>query len=635
MNPTIQTTFLGRSLASPLVLPAGILGMSAGSLRYALQQGYGLVTSKSLTLEPRSGHEGPVVAEYNGGVLNSMGLCNPGIKEGLEEVNRFVEQTGSPILVSLFATNREDFVELARRANDSAATFIELNLSCPNVMDEYGIPLSSSKEIVAMIVEAVKKVSRIPVLAKLSPNAMDVPSIAVAAEQSGADGLTLINTLGPGLLIDPYARKPILHPTYGGVSGPAIKPIALKIVFDCARRVRIPIIGMGGISTGLDAIEMLMAGATLVGVGTAIWQRGIQVIEEMNQGILQFLRTEGYSSVENLPRISKKNGAEGEEKEIQCEMSEARVSKVEQEGAKSSTSSPIHSLPYLSMPSVIPFFSGRITVPIRQVKDEGISAKTLRVDLENGSTYRLPMPGQFFMVTDYQGGEKPISVSELEDIRNGRVRVGLTIKAAGPFTRRFQDKDEGELISLRGPYGNPFSIRKGRLLLVGGGCGIAPLHFLAQALVKNGAEVTVVNGARTEKELLFSDRFASLPIRIVEVLEDRDGGRTAVDAVQELLSKETFDFVYAAGPEMMMANLRPLINRVEYEFLMERYMKCGVGICGSCTCDPSGIRLCVEGPVLSKGLVEQLTDFGTYKRDASGKKIAFRSGFSSCVRDTL
>ncbi len=597
--------------------------MSAGSLQYALQCGYGLVTSKSLSLEPRMGHEGPVVVEYNGGILNSMGLCNPGIEEGLKEVNRFVEQTGAPILVSLFATNREDFVELARRANDSVATFIELNLSCPNVMDEFGIPLASSKEMVATIVESVKKVSRVPVLAKLSPNAVDVPSIAVAAEQSGADGLTLINTLGPGLLIDPYARKPILYPTYGGVSGPAIKPIALKIVFDCARRVKIPIVGMGGISTGIDAIEMLMAGASLVGVGTAIWQKGIRVIEEINQGILHFLRTEGYPSVDDLPRIGKAQKVASEKKDIQCTIVEARK---EVEGPLPSN--------FPSSPSPVLLFSGRITVPIRQVKEEGLSAKTLRVELDRGKQYALPMPGQFFMLTDYQGGEKPISVSEVEEIDNGKVRVGFTIKAAGPFTRRFQDKGIGDLISLRGPYGNPFSIRKGRLLLVGGGCGIAPLHYLAKTLVKNGAEVTVVNGARTASELLFSDRFASLPVRSLEVLEDRDGGKTAVDAARELLSKENFDFVYAAGPEMMMANLGPLIKGVEYEFLMERYMKCGVGICGSCTCDPIGIRLCVEGPVLSKKVVEQLTDFGVYKRDASGKRIPFRSGFSSCVHDT-
>jgi dihydroorotate dehydrogenase (NAD+) catalytic subunit len=623
MKPTLKTKFFGKDLPSPLVLPAGILGMSAGSLRYALSNGYGLVTSKSLSLEPRVGHEGPVVAEYGAGILNSMGLCNPGIEEGLAEVNRFVEQTGAPILVSLFATNKEDFAELARRVNDSAATFVELNLSCPNVMDEYGIPLSSSKEMVAVIVEAVKKVSRLPVLAKLSPNAMDIPSIALAAEQSGADGLTLINTVGPGLLIDPFARKPILYPIYGGVSGPAIKPIALKIVYDCARRVKIPIVGMGGVSTGLDAVEMLMAGASLVGVGSALWQKGIRVIEEINQGILRFLETEGFPSVDALPRISKGEKALREGKDRTCDITELpRVN---------TSSTLLSSSPHLHTRG--PFLPGRITEPIRRVKEEGVSAKTLYVELDGYRQESPPLPGQFFMLTDYQGGEKPISVSEAERTPEGVLQLGFTIKVAGPFTRRFQEKGVGDLLSLRGPYGNPFSIRAGRVLLVGGGCGTAPLHFLARTLLGAGAEVTVVNGARTAGELLFSDRFASLPVRSIEVLEDRDK-KTAVDRVRELLKQEVFDFVYAAGPEMMLYNLRPLLDKVDYEFLMERYMKCGVGICGSCTCDPTGIRLCVEGPVLPRAMVEQLTDFGVYKRDPSGKKVPFRAGFSSCVRDT-
>ena len=624
MNPTLKTQFFGKDLPSPLVLPAGILGMSAGSLRYALNNGYGLVTSKSLSLEPRAGHEGPVVAEYAGGILNSMGLCNPGIEEGLAEVNRFVEQTGSPILVSLFATNKEDFSELVRRVNDSAATFIELNLSCPNVMDEYGIPLSSSKEMVAVIVEAVKKVSRLPVLAKLSPNAVDVPSIAVAAEQSGADGLTLINTLGPGLLIDPFARKPILSPTYGGVSGPAIKPIALKIVYDCARRVKIPIVGMGGISTGLDAVEMLLAGASLVGVGSALWKKGIPVIEEINQGILHFLEAEGFPSVDALPRISRGEQAPLEGKDRKCEIIE--VPKVSTTAPLTASSPGIHTGGSL--------LTGRISVPIRRVRVEGNSAKTLYVELDSHRNESPPLPGQFFMLTDYQGGEKPISVSEVESTPDGGIQIGFTIKVAGPFTRRFQEKGAGDLLSLRGPYGNPFSIRKGRILLVGGGCGTAPLHFLSRTLLGAGAEVTLVNGARTAGELLFSDRFASLPARSIEVLEDRDH-KTAVDAVRELLKQEVFDFVYAAGPEMMLYTLRPLLDKVDYEFLMERYMKCGVGICGSCTCDPLGIRLCVEGPVLPKAIVEQLTDFGVYKRGPSGEKVPLRSGFSSCVGDTL
>ncbi|HOV39816.1 MAG TPA: hypothetical protein PLG79_13935 [Spirochaetales bacterium] len=271
---------------------------------------------------------------------------------------------------------------------------------------------------------------------------------------------------------------------------------------------------------------------------------------------------------------------------------------------------------------------GRITVPVQEVQDEGPTSCTLYLSAN------LPVrPGQFFMLTDYQGGEKPFSLGEVRAGERGEKLLGFTIKIAGPFTRRFRQKKRGDLVSIRGPYGNPFTLRKGKLLLVGGGSGIAPLYFLTQELLSAGGEVTLVNGARKEEELLFSSRFLKLPIRYIVSLEDRDGGRTAVDAARDLLEKERFDFAYAAGPELMMAALRPLLGGLDYEFLMERYMKCGVGICGSCTCDPLGIRLCVEGPVIRKHLVEQLNDFGVYKRDAAGRKVPFRTGINPRARE--
>jgi len=209
------------------------------------------------------------------------------------------------VITSLFATSTEDFTELARRVNDSASTYVELNLSCPNVMDEFGIPLASSKELVAEIVDGVKGVSRLPVIAKLSPNAPNLPAIADAAERAGAAALAMINTLGPGLLIDVKARKPILNPRFGGISGPAVKPLALKLVYDCAGRVGIPIIGMGGISSGNDAVEMLMAGAALVGVGAAVWRGGMEAIGKINEGILTYLEEEDYASPADIPKLAR------------------------------------------------------------------------------------------------------------------------------------------------------------------------------------------------------------------------------------------------------------------------------------------------------------------------------------------
>jgi dihydroorotate dehydrogenase (NAD+) catalytic subunit len=307
MAATLRTSFLGREFSSPLVLPAGILGMSHGSLRFAHEAGFGLVTSKSLSVEPRKGHEGPIVARFGGGILNSLGLCNPGIEAGLAEIEEFSRTVGAPVMASLFATNRPDFEELARRASDSAAVFIELNLSCPNVMDEFGIPLASSKELVADMVEGAKKYARLPVVAKLSPNALDLPAIALAAQEAGADALSMINTLGPGLLIDTAARRPILAPRYGGISGPAILPLSLKLVHECASKVKIPIIGMGGVSSGDEAVQMLMAGASLVGVGTALWLSGAAAVAHINKGILDYLERAGFASPAAIPKLERKN----------------------------------------------------------------------------------------------------------------------------------------------------------------------------------------------------------------------------------------------------------------------------------------------------------------------------------------
>ncbi|KQC09776.1 MAG: hypothetical protein APR54_00270 [Candidatus Cloacimonas sp. SDB] len=305
MNERLETKFLGFKLASPLVLPAGVMGMSFSGLKISADLGAGMVTSKSLTLQPRTGHKGPVIAEFEGGILNSMGLCNPGIKDGLAEIDEFKEGSDTPVIVSVFATSSRDFIALTEEVNSSSADLLELNLSCPNVYDEFGIPLSASKDQVYEIVSSVKDISQKPVIAKLSPNVLNPAEIALAAEAGGADALCLINTVGPGMLIDTLMVKPILFNKFGGLSGPCLKPVALKLVYQAYSVVNIPIIGMGGISTGNDVVEMLMAGADIVGIGTAVYSRGIEVFSKINAELLQFMDENGYKSVITLPKLEK------------------------------------------------------------------------------------------------------------------------------------------------------------------------------------------------------------------------------------------------------------------------------------------------------------------------------------------
>ncbi|MDY6915726.1 MAG: dihydroorotate dehydrogenase [Candidatus Cloacimonadota bacterium] len=302
---SLKVEFLGKELISPLVLPAGVMGMSFSGMQISRKNGAGLITSKSLTLKPRTGHKGPVVAEFEGGILNCMGLCNPGIVEGLHEVDDFKKRSGNSVIVSVFATNSNDFVKLTEYVNSSKADFLELNLSCPNVFDEFGIPLAASYKQVYKIVKAVKMVAKLPVIAKLSPNVYDIVPIAQAAQKGGADALCMINTVGPGMLIDTKMAKPILFNKFGGLSGPCIKPIALKLIYQTYSVVDIPILGMGGVTSGDDAVQMFMAGADLVGVGTAVYYRGIEVFDKINSEIKEYMRQMDFSNLQQLPKLKK------------------------------------------------------------------------------------------------------------------------------------------------------------------------------------------------------------------------------------------------------------------------------------------------------------------------------------------
>lgn len=257
----------------------------------------------------------------------------------------------------------------------------------------------------------------------------------------------------------------------------------------------------------------------------------------------------------------------------------------------------------------------RLTLRIADIITETDSIKTFVFKSKLGAK-----PGQFVMLTDFCGGEKPFSLSECTE-----GQFALTIKKIGDFTTRIFEKRVGDYLSIRGPFGSSFFVSEGKMLLVGGGYGTPPLYFLACELLKKGAEIVVVNGAQTKDDLVFCDKFRKLDMSYENITQAGCLGRsgTSVDLAKQKLDRYKFDFVYAAGPEMMMKALLPLLKGVKYQFLLERYMKCAIGICGSCAMDPLGIRVCAEGPVLGAEYIEKLSEFGNYHRDAAGRKILF------------
>lgn len=305
MEPTLRTRFLGIDLATPLVLPAGVLGTSFSSLLACARAGAGLVTTKSCTLIPRTGHPGPIVAETPSGLLNAVGLSNPGIDEVLREVSEYRKHTDTPVAVSVFADNALGFADLARRVSDSDADFLELNLSCPNVADEFGVPLAGSPAAVAEIVAAVRSVCRLKVIAKLSPNVANIAVVARAAADTGADAICAINTVGPGMAIDIELNRPILSNREGGLSGPAIRPLAVRAVWRIAESVAIPIIGTGGVAGADDVVEMIMAGASVVGIGTALYQSGPELFGSIAADLRDYLARKSCHSPAAIPRLER------------------------------------------------------------------------------------------------------------------------------------------------------------------------------------------------------------------------------------------------------------------------------------------------------------------------------------------
>jgi dihydroorotate dehydrogenase (NAD+) catalytic subunit len=302
LNPNLACEFLGFRLRTPLVLASGIIGTSATLMLRAAHNGAGMVTAKSCGPAPRQGHPNPVALDFGGGLINAIGLTNPGAAAEaplLAETRARLQPLGVPLIASIFAGTIAEFGQVAQTIAAGEPDMIEVNISCPNVGDEFGTPFAGTCQSAAAVTEAVKQAVTCPVVIKLAPNVPDIARIAAAVVEAGADAITAINTM-PGMVIDPMSGQPILSNRVGGISGPALKPIALRCVYEIAGAVSVPIIGTGGVTTGQDAAEMLMAGASVVGIGSAVYQRGVAALGEIGQELGEFMTQLNLSSIEGL-----------------------------------------------------------------------------------------------------------------------------------------------------------------------------------------------------------------------------------------------------------------------------------------------------------------------------------------------
>lgn len=293
--PDISASIAGLKLDNPLMLASGILDENGHTMKRILDEGAAAVVTKSIGMQERSGYRPPVIAEIDGGLLNAVGLANPGIENFREEI-RIALSSGRPVIGSVFASNVQDFVTLAQKMEEFSVSAVELNLSCPHVQG-FGTEVGSDAALVEDIVVEIKKKVRIPLFAKLSPNVSNMLEIARAADK--ADAYVLINTI-KGMAVDINARRPVLSNVYGGLSGPAIKAVGIRYVYEVKKETGKPVIGVGGIERGEDALEYIMAGASALQVGTALYRHGRGVFNTINDEIRKFMEKE---KIETLSEI--------------------------------------------------------------------------------------------------------------------------------------------------------------------------------------------------------------------------------------------------------------------------------------------------------------------------------------------
>ena len=293
----MKTVIAGVEFKNPIITASGTFGFGREYNNFYDVGQLGGICSKGLTLEPRQGNQPVRIAETPSGMLNSVGLQNPGVEYFIQNELPFMKSTGAVVIANAAGGCESDYVSIVKRLSETDVDMIEMNISCPNVKNG-GMAFGVDATSVEQIVKAVRKVCKKPLIVKLTPNVADITKNALAAEKAGADAISLINTVA-AMAVDYKTRRPVLNAVTGGLSGPAVKPIALRQVYLCSKAVKIPIIGMGGIMSGTDVAEFMLCGATAVQVGTANIFEPCAAINILNE-LTNLCERDNISNVQTL-----------------------------------------------------------------------------------------------------------------------------------------------------------------------------------------------------------------------------------------------------------------------------------------------------------------------------------------------
>lgn len=518
-----------KEISGPFTIPSGLVATEIPVLAKIAKEipEIGILTTKSIGLEPRKGNSEPIIAEYAPfSFINAVGLTNPGAVAFAEKLSKIKIPEDKFLLISIFGDSEEEFKKVAEILYDFSDGF-ELNLSCPH-SKQYGQTVGQNKELVEKIIKNVVSLGK-PVFIKISPN-LEIEETVRIAVRSGVAGFTAINTKGPELFL--HDNNPILTNEVGGVSGKAIFELGLKCVREIRKISNLPIIGCGGISTVKDIIDYKKAGANFFGIGSALAGMKTEEIKEYFKELAKDLENSTNNAVKFLKdqlNTAYKKYKVKENKKLADDL------------------------------FLLEF-------------DQKIEAE----------------PGQFIFAWLPQKGEKPFSILDDEPL-------SLLIQKKGCFTNELSNLKTGDVLYIRGPYGNSPEIN-GKILLVGGGCGLAALHLFA----KKHKNTAALLGTKDKNHLAYLEQFKSLCQSVYAVTENGEIGDKGLitDFLETALKNFKPEYCLNCGPEQMIeavvqkesVYLSPDKIYSSIDFLT----KCGIGLCGSCA-TPKGYRSCVDG----------------------------------------